>query len=82
MDRLWTTIPTVSFARRTEEMDVLTFPPFLQFFSAYFTFYPYLTGLVDSVYDLDRRMLLVFALQLCWSARLTYQSARRGFLNP
>lgn len=27
-------------------------------------------------------MLLVFALQCAWSARLTYQSARRGFLDP
>ncbi|GAA5826028.1 hypothetical protein JCM11251_000097 [Rhodosporidiobolus azoricus] len=52
------------------------------FYSAHFTFYPYLTGLVSSPKDLDPRMLLVFGLQCCWAARLTYQSARRGFLDP
>ncbi|GAA6033137.1 hypothetical protein JCM8097_002963 [Rhodosporidiobolus ruineniae] len=57
-----------------------TFLPVL--YSAHFTLYPYFTGIVDSIYDLDRRMLLVLALQCCWSARLTYQSARRGFLDP
>ncbi|BGP13409.1 hypothetical protein JCM10213v2_001328 [Rhodosporidiobolus nylandii] len=51
-------------------------------YSAWFTFFPYLIGAVDQVKDLDQRMLLVFALQCCWSARLTYQSARRGFLDP
>ncbi|GAA6007331.1 hypothetical protein JCM10207_001591 [Rhodosporidiobolus poonsookiae] len=51
-------------------------------YSAHFTFYPLLSGVVSSVHDLDQRMLLVFALQCCWSARLTYQSARRGFLDP
>ncbi|GAA5911272.1 hypothetical protein JCM6882_004082 [Rhodosporidiobolus microsporus] len=57
--------------------------PFLPlFYSAHFTFYPLLAGLVSSVNELDRRMLLVFALQCCWSARLTWQSARRGFLDP
>ncbi|GAA5823184.1 hypothetical protein JCM10212_003235 [Sporobolomyces blumeae] len=51
-------------------------------YSFHFTFIPYLNGTVSHVSDLDHRMLLVFALQCCWSARLTYQSARRGFLDP
>ncbi|GAA5860124.1 hypothetical protein JCM8547_009191 [Rhodosporidiobolus lusitaniae] len=51
-------------------------------YSALFTFYPYLTGMVANVRELDPRMLLVFGLQCAWSARLTFQSARRGFLNP
>ncbi|GAA5829032.1 hypothetical protein JCM3766R1_003911 [Sporobolomyces carnicolor] len=51
-------------------------------YSAHFTFIPYLNGSVSHISDLDHRMLLVFALQCCWSARLTYQSARRGFLDP
>ena len=53
-------------------------------YSAHFTFWPLVTGQVQHVADLDPRMLLVFALQCAWSARLTYQSARRGFLtlNP
>ncbi|GJN93381.1 hypothetical protein Rhopal_006435-T1 [Rhodotorula paludigena] len=51
-------------------------------YSAHFTFWPYLTGTVARVVDLDPRMLLVFALQCCWSLRLTYQSSRRGFLDP
>lgn len=51
-------------------------------YSAHFTFIPYLNGSVSNITDLDHRMLLVFALQCCWSARLTYQSARRGFLDP
>ncbi|GAA5896524.1 hypothetical protein JCM8208_004223 [Rhodotorula glutinis] len=53
-------------------------------YSAHFTFWPLVTGQVTHVADLDPRMLVVFALQCAWSARLTYQSARRGFLtlNP
>ncbi|BGP42437.1 hypothetical protein JCM10449v2_006442 [Rhodotorula kratochvilovae] len=51
-------------------------------YSAHFTFWPLVTGQVQHVADLDHRMLLVFALQCAWSARLTYQSARRGFLDP
>ncbi|GAA5852755.1 hypothetical protein JCM9279_003958 [Rhodotorula babjevae] len=53
-------------------------------YSAHFTFWPLVTGQVTHVADLDHRMLVVFALQCAWSARLTYQSARRGFLtlNP
>ncbi|GAA6007737.1 hypothetical protein JCM11491_003948 [Sporobolomyces phaffii] len=51
-------------------------------YSAHFTFIPYLNGSVSHISELDHRMLLVFALQCCWSARLTYQSARRGFLDP
>ncbi|KAK4335949.1 hypothetical protein RTBOTA2_004723 [Rhodotorula toruloides] len=51
-------------------------------YSAHFTFWPYWSGQVSHVAQLDHRMLLVFALQCCWSARLTFQSARRGFLDP
>ncbi|KPV74034.1 uncharacterized protein RHOBADRAFT_54602 [Rhodotorula graminis WP1] len=53
-------------------------------YSAHFTFWPLVTGQVTRIADLDHRILLVFALQCAWSARLTYQSARRGFLtlNP
>ncbi|GAA5981267.1 hypothetical protein JCM5350_006081 [Sporobolomyces pararoseus] len=51
-------------------------------YSAHFTFIPYFNGSVSHISQLDHRMLLVFALQCCWSARLTYQSARRGFLDP
>lgn len=51
-------------------------------YSAHFTFWPLVTRQVSHVADLDPRMLLVFALQCAWSARLTYQSARRGFLDP
>ncbi|GAA6056630.1 hypothetical protein JCM3770_006365 [Rhodotorula araucariae] len=51
-------------------------------YSAHFTFWPLVTGQVAHVAGLDHRMLLVFALQCAWSARLTYQSARRGFLDP
>jgi steroid 5-alpha reductase family enzyme len=51
-------------------------------YSAHFTFHPWLTGQVKHAYEIDHRILLVFALQCAWSARLTYQSARRGFLDP
>lgn len=51
-------------------------------YSAHFTLHPWLTGQVKHAYEIDHRILLVFALQCAWSARLTYQSARRGFLDP
>ncbi|GAA5961216.1 hypothetical protein JCM21900_006335 [Sporobolomyces salmonicolor] len=57
-----------------------TFLPLI--YSAHFTFLPWLNGTVSSISELDHRMLLVFALQVAWSARLSYQAARRGFFDP
>ncbi|KAK4047295.1 hypothetical protein OIV83_005473 [Microbotryomycetes sp. JL201] len=48
-------------------------------YSAWFTFWPNITGAQNS--QIDDRMLLVFALQILWSIRLHTNTIRRGFFE-
>lgn len=63
--------------RNVSQVDRLwTFLPIV--YSVHFTLWPKISG----TGPLDERQLLVLALGLLWSARLTTNTYRRGFFNP